>query len=77
MRERRETNCPYLSQPERQCLCGRGYRYAWAWTLVLPARTLVDLCSHCARALRYGSEDERRDIAEMLASANNDWRLAA
>jgi hypothetical protein len=38
---------------------------------------LIDLCSHCARALRYGSEDERRDIAEMLASANNDWRLAA
>lgn len=77
MREPRETNRPYLSQPERRCSCVRGYRYAWAWALILPSQTIIDLCSHCARTLRYGDEVERREVAEQLASVNNDWRLAA
>jgi|SoiMetStandDraft_5_1073268.scaffolds.fasta_scaffold379594_2 hypothetical protein len=75
MRER-IANRQLLNAPERQCLCGHPYRYAWSWALILPARKLIDLCSHCTRALRYGDEDERREIAERLESSNREWRLA-
>src|SRR5215813_14048966 len=73
---KREYDRPRVDQPERRCVCGRPYKYAWSWALILPAQTLLDLCGHCARTLRYGSEDERREMAERLASAN-EWRLAA
>jgi len=73
---KREHGRPRIEQPERKCLCGRTYRYALAWAIVLPARVLIDLCAHCSRVLRYGSEDERRELAERLARAS-DWRVAA
>lgn len=70
------TNRPWLNQPERPCLCGRTYRYPWAWAITLPGMTLIDLCATCSRVLRYGSEAERQEMAERLASAS-EWRLAA
>jgi hypothetical protein len=73
---KREHSRPEIERPERRCLCGRGYRYAWSWALILPARTLIDLCAHCSRTLRYGGEDERREMADKLARAG-EWRLAA
>jgi hypothetical protein len=73
---KREHSRPLFEQSERHCLCGRAYRYAWGWAVVLPAHTLIDLCSHCTRSLRYGSEAERQEMAERLASAS-EWRLAA
>jgi hypothetical protein len=73
----REFNRPQVNQPERHCPCGRGYRYAWGWLLTIPAHELIDLCSRCTRVLRYGSATERRELAEMLTSANGEWRLCA
>jgi hypothetical protein len=69
------TNRPWLTQPERVCPCGRPYRYPWAWAIILPSRTLIDLCSRCSRALRYGDEIERNAVTAMLA--RNDRRVAA
>jgi len=80
MRERRETNRPVIDGPERRCLCGRPYRYAWSWALILPARTLLDLCGHCARTLRYGAEDERQKLISAIAAGierRNQGRVAA
>ena len=55
--------------PERPCLtCGRSYRYAWGWLMVLPAARVVDLCAYCSRALRYGSQAERLAIADTIAT---------
>ena len=77
MRERVITNRPWLTQPERACPCGRTYRYPWSWAIVLPSRTLIDLCAKCSRVLRYGDENERAAVTDLIASANSDWRLAA
>lgn len=60
------TNRPYLSAPERICHCGRSYRYPWAWAITLPEMTLIDLCAYCSRILRYGDEDQRRELAAMI-----------
>jgi hypothetical protein len=73
---KREYDRLQIERTERSCLCGRPYRYPWAWAIVLPARTLIDLCSHCSRALRYGDEDEQREIADRIARVG-EWRLAA
>ena len=73
---KREHDRPRIEQPERHCVCGRQYRYAWSWAIVLPARRLIDLCAYCSRVLRYGDEGERRELTERLARAS-DWRVAA
>lgn len=63
-RQRATTNLP-----ERPCpVCARSYRYAWGWLIVLPAARVVDLCAYCSRALRYGSQAERRAIADVIAT---------
>lgn len=55
--------------PERPCpVCARNYRYAWGWLFVLPSARVVDLCAFCSRALRYGSQSERRAIADAIAT---------
>jgi len=69
------TNRPWLTQLERVCPCGRSYRHPWAWAILLPSRTLIDLCSRCSRLLRYGDEIERAAMAERLASCER--KLAA
>ena len=74
MRER-VINHPTLTAPERRCSCGQTYRYPWAWAIVLPARTLIDLCSHCSRILRYGDENERDAMVERLTPGER--RVAA
>ena len=66
---KRITNRPILTAPERQCTCGRSYRYPWAWAIVLPERRLIDLCARCSRTLRYGNEAERQDLADRLTPA--------
>lgn len=73
---KREYDRPESSRPENRCICGRGYKYAWSWAILLPARTLIDLCAHCARVLRYGGEAERREMVDRLAKGG-EWRLAA
>lgn len=72
----RVTNRPWLKQTERRCYCGRPYRYAWAWAVILPARTLIDLCARCSRILRYGGQAERDELVSRLAH-REEWRLAA
>jgi hypothetical protein len=63
---KREFNRPIIDQSERPCYCGRPYRYAWSWALVLPERRLIDLCAKCSRVARYGTEEEKIELIEAV-----------
>lgn len=56
-----------LDAPERPCPgCLHSFRYAWAHAILIPIGIVVDLCPKCSRVLRYGNEDERKQLAAML-----------
>lgn len=67
---------PVITTPERRCMCGAPYRYAWSWAVLLPALQIVDMCARCTRRIRYGSEQERRAVAEAIAARYGARRAA-
>lgn len=51
----------------RQCMvCNRDYRHPWGWVIVMAAQKLVDLCPKCARAVRYGSPEDKEAFLNSL-----------